>query len=50
MLKGRGSNGQKISEGMFNFPGYKSDVNQNYLTISYHPIRMALFKGKNNKC
>jgi hypothetical protein len=33
---------------MFNFSGYKRDVNIKYSKISSHPVRMATIKGKNN--
>jgi hypothetical protein len=29
ILKGRSTNGQQIHEEVFNFPGYKTDANQN---------------------
>jgi hypothetical protein len=35
-MKGRDTNEQQIHEEVFNFPGYKRDVNQNYTKISSH--------------
>jgi hypothetical protein len=41
----------KYMKKCFNFPCYNGDASQNYTKISFHSVRMAIFKGNNNnKC